>query len=392
MPKKILAISFVAMLILFCAMSFHAVTDAASRVIKTVTQGKKPIVEAEVEQFAKDQRSAFFRIDDFIDVNGLAHAMMGQRWMNGRVKLDDGRLIQVFGEKDLSHWHAESIASLSEVLQERGISFLYVQAPVGIDPTDRGVPPGIHDFSNQNMDSLLKALRGAQTPVLDLREKIKDDGLELYDLFFKTDCHWTPDTGLWAFGKISQELKVRYGMAVEERIADPEQYEREVFKGIFLGSDGKRTGKFFAGMDEMTLLKPKYETELSQFVQQEGTEESGIERSGTFEEVVFRRKNLEKKNLKRNPYYAYLGDIYGRGIYRNALAKRPEKILFISDSFGLVVIPYFALAFQEVHTIEPRRYVGGTIIDYIDQEKPDCVVMMFFPGTFFDENIFSFGL
>ena len=388
MGKRMLAVLFVLMLVVFALTDSHVVMDTVSQVWKTLGAGRTVNVQAEISQFTFVQKEGFFRQYDFIEANGLAHVIMGTRWMNAVYKLGNGYLASADPQMDTSA-HALSVLALDKELRDRGIAFVYVQAPKEVDRNDTALPNGFHDFSNQNANDFVQTLRAAQLPVLDLREQIEQEGLNLYDLFFNTDHHWTPDAGFWAFREIMAEFSARYGVAVEARVIDAAQYEREVYPGTFLGSHGKRTGRYFAGMDDMTLIKPKFETALAMYLPHRGEE-----RIGTFEEVMFRRQNLEKENLfERNNYYTYLGANYENARFRNENALGKEKVLLVSDSFSMVVIPYFALAFQQVDTIDLRYYLEvETLLQYIDREKPDYLVMLYTAGSLSDKVLFGFGI
>ena len=48
-----------------------------------------------------------------------------------------------------------------------------------------------------------------------IREKIREDGLDIYDMFYRTDHHWKTWSGLWAAGKIAAGLNECCGYDID---------------------------------------------------------------------------------------------------------------------------------------------------------------------------------
>jgi hypothetical protein len=87
---------------------------------------------------------------------------------------------------------------------------------------------------------------------------LDEDGLDQYAAFFKTDHHWKPETGIWANGKIMtylQELGIIENFNRSWR--DIDNFTVAVYKNSFLGSRGQRVGKYFAGVDDISLIYPE---------------------------------------------------------------------------------------------------------------------------------------
>ena len=244
-----------------------------------------------------------------------------------------------------------------------------MQAPYKIDPDQDLLPPGVYDYANQNVDGLLKAIESANVPTLDLRMRIRQEGMDFFSMFYRTDLHWTTQAGFWAFQKAAKELNERFGYEIDQHTSDGGQYQLETFKNIFLGSAGKRTGAYYAGVDDFSLLKPLFATDLSVEVPQ-----AGISVRGSFEDVFFHRENL-RCGFLTNPYFAYMGTSYQKTI-KNHLPSNGKKVMIVKDSFAEVVIPYFAVAFQQVEAVDLRFAHSKSLLEQIDAVQPDLVVFI----------------
>lgn len=57
-----------------------------------------------------------------------------------------------------------------------------------------------------------------------IREKIREDGLDIYDMFYRTDHHWKTWSGLWAAEKIAAGLNELRGYDIDLSLYDESRY------------------------------------------------------------------------------------------------------------------------------------------------------------------------
>ena len=137
---------------------------------------------------------------------GLTQRIIGNRFVPDAgenydvVKLRNGQL-SFIEEKDSGNVQkaADSTAELKAFLDKQGIGLLYVQLPAKIDSRDKQLPAGVFDYANENADALCAALPKHRRNGYTRRNR--PGGLSHKDLFFRTDHHWKPQTGLWASGE-----------------------------------------------------------------------------------------------------------------------------------------------------------------------------------------------
>ncbi len=342
-------------------------------------------VEKTIVDLNKNYNDGFFGKYVFININGLSHKLFDQRSMNNVIKLENGHLEEVVPAVDAGEQAKETIR-LKDALAEQGVLFLYVQVPYKISKYEDLLPIGVEDSSNQNADALLAQLAEGDVPILDLRERFWQEGINQYDLFFKTDHHWTPEAAFMAYGEVISYMRTSWDLPIEDSYIDRENYSEDKYEDWFLGSRGKRVGLYYGGVDDITLLYPSFETQMSLSVPSED-----IIRLGSFKEAIFDYSNIEEKDyFLKNPYHAYIGDEYPLVLHENEAAPCDQKLLIVKDSFTLPVQAYLSTCFSQVDVIDLRLYEEKSLYEYIEETKPDMVLIMYNPYMLCEKNGFVF--
>ena len=336
-----------------------------------------------------------YKRTEFINIYGLAQKPTGNRYVydssgasGNVVKLDNGMLSFVLPKSNDLAKKAEKTALLDAHLKSKCIDLLYVQLPFKINKRDNKLPPGVVDYSNKNSDAMLTELRSRGVSTFDLREEIVGAGLDHYSLFFRTDHHWKPETGLWAAGKIAEILNSEYGFKIDITLLNKNNFSTKAYKNWFLGSQGKRVGQLYAGTDDFTLLLPKYKTDMSGIYTRISGED--ITKKGSFQDAWLFMDSLKRIDyFNLNTYVTYSGGDYPLTVCTNNLLAG-KKILLLRDSYTCALAPFISLAAcKELRTIDPRHF-KGSIAGYIDDFKPDIVLMLYYPTALSNSMFFDF--
>ena len=322
----------------------------------------------------------------FIDLNGLFVRLTGGRICNEVVRLNNGMLSSVADAEGLSNI-SSSIAALSAALQEQDIPFLFVQTPYKLDRQGQLLPDGVEDPFNALADDVVAGLRESGAPVLDLRDTMAATPEDIEKNFYRTDHHWTPVAAFSAFQQLSAYLQEVFpDQPVCGEAQQWESWDIHTKADWFLGSRGKRTGRFFGGVDDLIWMTPKFDTEMSLSVN------GAALYRGDFSAANIRPSYIDTRDyFGANAYWVYIGGEYALVQHRNAAAPVDKKLLIVKDSFALPLQAYLSTVFSEIDAVDLRAYKDGTLADYIRDTAPDMVLVCYNPSLDGSKRMASFG-
>lgn len=283
----------------------------------------------------------------------------------------EGDYVVSEAQETTTDYEYEQMADFKKYLDEKGIQLLYVNAPTKyMDDTifERGF--GIHSYSNYNADVFMKRLSEAGIANVDLREELVEDGMDVKDMFYRTDHHWTTRSGLWAAEKVSEALNEKCGYQIDLQLFNDSCFTFKEYKNCWLGEQGRKIGAGYLGLDDFTVIKPKYDMD---FVL---TDNAGVQQGG-FDIMLDESYYVESKEdmYSRSWHYSYLP----RGISTVMIKNNNQdhgKVLVLSDSYAQVFLPFFALGVSEADKLVLRNY-EGSLKKFIEDNDYDTVVIMY---------------
>ena len=327
----------------------------------------------------------------FVSINGYIQNILNKKIINDAdknytvFKLNNSYLTFLYPKVNVSK-HAEALFNLKTLLANKNIPLIYVQVPFKIDKYNSQLPIGLYDTTNQNADDFLQIIDG-KIDYIDLRDEIYKSGLNHYELFFKTDHHWKPETAFWAYTRIRNILVKNYEFNINKSFSDINNYNIKKYKNYFLGSQGKRVGLYYGGVDDISLIYPKFETDIVFEIPSKK-----IFKSGDFTHTMFDYKQIENVDyMLKNPYSTYTGGDFPLNIIKNKKSNNSKKILLIKDSFSCPLVPFLSLDCSQLHIIDLRYYREGSVIEYINNNKFDIVMVIYNPSALSNnQNQFKF--
>lgn len=276
---------------------------------------------------------------------------------------DDGHLVGTMWKIDVSE-HIENICDFNDFLKDNDLPFLYVTLPGKISKEDKGIY-GVIDFSNQNVDEILKGVKKEGVDVFDIREKMSAEFESHHKQFFITDHHWKPETGLWAAGKLAMYLNENYGHNFELKKVYRENFTKETYEKIFLGTYGRNITLSVADPESIDLFYPKYDVDVSIEIPVRDLSERG-----DFSTYYY-YKMLEPGDFYNTaPYVSYMygDDAITRLINNNC--DNEKSILVIGDSMDNVMLPFLSLGVKQITAMDLRVF-NGSLKTYIKQHKDE---------------------
>lgn len=329
-----------------------------------------------------DMATSFYQKFNFVNLNGVVRNILGQREMNGVVKLNNGYLLTTCPKvsDEYLQYDSERVYALKKYLDETGIKFLYVITPYTSGKYDPQLPIGIEDWGNDNLDRLSEMLEAKEIETLDLRETMHDDGIDHYDMMYRTDHHWTTRGGFYAYLKINEKLEKLLDCQVDPQVKDFSNYTVKTYESWHLGLRGQRTGVYYAGSDDFDLILPDFETAI--------TCVGGV--TDTYENLIVNMSALDNKNSMSR--YTYDTTLENTELdYINEYAFNDKKILVLSDSFGKAVNGFLIMSYAECRCAGVG--VGRELTyHYLEEYEPDAVIMLYYVNNAVSPGFYSFEL
>lgn len=327
----------------------------------------------------------------FIDLYGSVQQFLGRTYVDDLdpkysiVRLSDGSLAFANQSPVDTTDHARALVRLSQQLEAYDIPLIYIQAPQKIAPDDPRLPYGVVDYGNDYADQILSILDEEELPYIDLRETFSQQDEDWSHWFFNTDHHWTVDGAFLANQTIWDTLSNDYNMEADTHILDPQFYYKTTYEDLLLGSQGKRIGSLYGGMDDFSILRPTFYTHLSYRIPAYGREHVG-----SFQDSMLHMDYLTNDDpYNQNPYLTFGGGDFGMTQTTNYLNPDGPKIMLIQDSYANPMIPFMALGCSELTTMDVR-YFTGSITSYVSWVKPDIVLVMYTGGSTGVSSMFDF--
>lgn len=369
--KRILALLFVFLLVVvWCKSTPYTVQQnifdfIASAVFHNEAETDRTLTMQEIELEYVD---SFQMKNDLININGaLAKIMNLQGYYSDMgMYITDERYIVSMSEQTSTDYEYDEVISFKNYLDGQGIQLLYVNAPTKYtDDMLFSEEFGIESYSNRNADLLLQRIADGGVNTIDLRRAMEDEGLDITDMFYRTDHHWTTRTGLWAARTIAEGLNQYCGYAIDTSIYDEENYSSKVWNDCWLGEQGRKLALSYVGLDDYEEIKPDFQTS---FLFKYGEEYY----PGTFDYFI----NEDIYDTEKDVYdavswhYSYF--------WRSVINQDAEygKILFLGDSYAHVVEPFLALGVKEINVLALREF-DGNLREYIAAGDYDTIIICY---------------
>lgn len=287
------------------------------------------------------------------------------------VKLNNGYLtFKSLYDSDLTGL-TEYLLSLKSACNSTNTELLYINTLSKNTTLSELLPEFYPHCHTSNLEEIKPLLKNNGIAILDFEDLIAEQNIDKYSLFFITDHHWKPQTGIWVSQNICTTLNKEYGWNINTSIFDITNYSINNYSKIFLGSQGKRVGAMFTEIDDFEVIEPVFATNLTVLMN-----DINCEKTGSFSETLLYTENITPKKLlnqETTAYNTYMDGNHDLVKITNNNISNGKKALIIMDSMGCVVAPYLALSFEKLDCIDIRSY-KEPIEEYIQNTSPDIVI------------------
>lgn len=328
----------------------------------------------------------------FIDGYGYVQRLMG--------KNEESNFEVVKDEQGLSHYTffadkpnpvkeiARRTIAFSKAVETPQKKFIYLMPPDKYIEDVTKFPTGIpYNYANETADNFLGELKKNNISTIDLRVGLNNSGIPRDEIFFKTDHHWRIPTVFWEYGQLVEKLNNEYGLKLDEDgfYRNKENYNIIEYNNVYIGSMGRKAGIYYSGIDDFTLIYPKFKTNY-EFYAKTGTQESKLQ--GRFEDALLAVYPLRVKKdtyaLEADKYFSYLYGNQGIVHITNKEVTEGPKFLFIKDSLTVPLAAFLSTVSSDIYLIDPRYYKED-IVDFAKGIDVDYIFMAFYPQNLVKE-------
>lgn len=313
---------------------------------------------------------------NMVDFNGALTKKLHMREIykdNGGIVLNNGYVVGVYPATS-TDYEMEQIMDLWNFLEERDIPLLYVNEPTKyVDDNVVKQDLGLNTYINSNTDKFLSRLDENGIAYIDLREQI--NAQNSFQMFYKTDHHWTVPAGKLAAETIAAYLNDNLGYQIDISLYDEDRFSYTEYKDAWLGEQGKKLGQSYVGLNDFTLVLPTYDTLF------DVTYRDNLI-TGSFEEVLVNRDAYLPENNSdiykaKSWHYSYMSPSgLSQTVIRNKNNSEGKSILLLGDSFDQITVPFLALGVSEVQALVLRDY-KASLKEYIDNHDIDVVIVAY---------------
>lgn len=331
---------------------------------------------------------------NFVEAYAFIQTLMGKNEIDNfaYVKAKNGAVnFGSFYEADTSglEKYADRLARMRDYFEKRGGGVVFLTPPDlyvwGNPEYDAGLP---HRDANPMIDAFHDILRSRGVEFFDSRYALLDSGIPRDKIMYRTDHHWTSEACFEVFRSLVGRMETRFGRQLDPGgfHRNPANYGRRTYPASFLGFLGRSTGIHFSGMEDFTIIWPRFAGEYSvEYIDRFGytLREGPTEQSLLFMDVL----------KPGDPYGMTMFDFYLCGIktwakVTNHNNPNGPKLLFIHDSFGPPLAAFLAPLFSEIHMMWPCAETFAIDIDkYIAERNFDFAVVELYPYNYNDAGM-----
>jgi len=386
LPAHLLTVGVLAVLLIWGGMTLATGGDRIARSVqesvgRASDKGFFDGVRVGVNSINAEYNLVFYKKQWYVSLNGAMRRVMGNSFFPSddgtmvSIRLNDGLLAKTKVRMDVEACRGV-LTKFKEFLDERGIDLIFSYAHTKVLYPETQLPSGVEDNSNEIADRFFVMLDELGIEYIDTRQVFRGAGWPATDVYFRTDGHWKIPASFLVFQELAARLNATGRFEIPDAVLDIDSYDMELRERFFLGNDGWLMGAAYSGLDDFAMLTPKFETRLSErSVTNEGVWE---EREGTFEEAVLHMQHLMPDEGESYSTACY--SVYGYNrpeiVITNELAGR-GRVLFVKNSSGNPLFDFTALGVKEARGLDPRVLANSTVADYIDQYRPDAVVISY---------------
>ena len=202
----------------------------------------------------------------------------------------------------------------------------------------KGIP--YNDY-NLIYDELTAYFRYYSIDFVDYREYFLKNEWKADEIFFTADHHWTIEAAFAGHGELVNYLNEEFDAKLDTYYTDIENYDVVTYEESYMGSQGRDAGMAYVGLDDFTLITPKFEREY--YLRVDKGENDWEEKDGNAFKTLIDTSYLERTDYyDKDLYSIYLSGVLPQQFITNKDNEEGLKVMFIRDSYSSPLAVFFS--------------------------------------------------
>lgn len=354
-------------------------------------------ISAEVSELEDVINENIYQRYAWIETFGAVEETLGMNVDNGfsYVKSTEGSLNYTSETTDASLLQ-KNIAAINEI---NDLAIKYGAEPIVLLAPDKYIDgeseyrEGIPYWDrNEELDLVCEEMVEQGISCVDTRDYLEEIWKWTQEpIFFDTDHHWRIKPGFYMAGVLMDEMDETWDgeLNPDGFYSDIDNYNVYTYEDCFLGSIGRETGVIYAGLDDIDLIYPKYET---YFVHRyKSTADSEVKTvEGEFIHSILDIYNLNNTDsiYVSDKYSIYLDSVNTEDYITNNMQEEGPRVLIVRDSFMAPTAAFLASACSEMDMVWSMRYTGD-LEQLISEGNYDYVIVELGSSNLYSEELFQ---
>jgi hypothetical protein len=317
-------------------------------------------LKAKIMNFENLLNEHVFLKNNFIEFYAYLQVLLGKEESDNFWVVRDKKNVLNFG-----NFYSEEVSSteecarrmwrLRQIAAEKGTKVFFVNPPPRFRRNGEDLSSGLpsRDY-NFRQDEFLYYLQSYGVDYIDLRDTLEKHPIPREEYFYRTDHHWTVETSFYAYVDIINYMNERYNtnLDMDGFCRNIDNYHSKTYANVNIGYFGRKTGINFSGLDDFTVIWPKFRTNF--IYEAYYLEPRRFRLEGPFERSLLVRELLDTKNPYESDFYSvYYGGIKSNERIININNGDGLNILMIRDSYSLPISAFMASLMREIDMLWP---------------------------------------
>lgn len=300
----------------------------------------------------------FLLRDSLMNMYATVQKTEGVSEINGVYLADDGYLIEKNSEYKNLDKISDNFNQLYKQAKDKNVNMSVMLVPTSITFNESLLPKNAFYYSQQEAIDTIKSKLSEEINFIEPFEKDDngrfDEKYDMYQMFYKTDHHWTTYGAYFAYENYCKSLNlVPYKM---------DEYNIKVVSDSFYGT-------VFSKVNDMS-VKP------DEIVCFEKDRNLNIMYQGGMSDSLYNESYLDQKDK----YSFFLNNINDKIIIENKDVNNGKVLLVAKDSYANCFIPFLTDYYEKIIVLDTRYYMYG-VSGLIEKENVTDILLLFNMNT-----------